>query len=76
MHITQKPLRLLRELIEVTPPGATILDPFMGSGTTGVAAILDGRRFVGVQASAEIARQAVARIAAAEDAPRPDGGAA
>src|SRR5579859_7653963 len=44
IHITQKPLLLLRQLIGITRAGATVLDPFMGSGTTGVAALLEGRR--------------------------------
>jgi site-specific DNA-methyltransferase (adenine-specific) len=42
-HITQKPL------VKIVPEGATVLDPFMGSGTTGVAALLEGRNFIGVE---------------------------
>jgi len=48
-HLTQKPVEVMRELIKICPEGGTILDPFMGSGTTGVAAMLEGRRFVGVE---------------------------
>ncbi len=49
-HPTQKPLMLMEMLIELfTDPGDLILDPFMGSGTTGVAAIRLGRRFVGFE---------------------------
>lgn len=49
-HPTQKPLGLMQALIEVTSPaGGTVVDPFMGSGTTGVAAVALGRRFVGVE---------------------------
>lgn len=48
-HITQKPLDVMRELVKITLEGGTILDPFMGSGTTGVAAILEGRRFIGAE---------------------------
>ena len=49
-HPTQKPVKLMTYLVEkLTQPGETILDPFMGSGTTGVAAIHTGRRFVGVE---------------------------
>lgn len=48
-HLTQKPLDVMRGLIKIAPEGGVILDPFMGSGTTGVAAILEGRRFVGVE---------------------------
>jgi site-specific DNA-methyltransferase (adenine-specific) len=66
VHITQKPLLLLRQLIGITGPGATILDPFMGSGTTGVAAVLEGRRFVGIEKAAEMAALARDRITDAE----------
>jgi DNA modification methylase len=46
----------------VTPPGGVVLDPFMGSGSTGKAAVLEGFRFVGIdidQAYIEIARQRI-----------------
>jgi site-specific DNA-methyltransferase (adenine-specific) len=66
VHITQKPLLLLRQLIGITEPGATILDPFAGSGTTGVAAVLEGRRFIGVEKSGEMAVLARDRITEAE----------
>jgi site-specific DNA-methyltransferase (adenine-specific) len=66
VHITQKPLLLLRQLIGITAPGATVLDPFTGSGTTGVAAILEGRRFIGIEKSEGIATTARDRIAEAE----------
>jgi site-specific DNA-methyltransferase (adenine-specific) len=66
VHITQKPLLLLRQLMEITPPGATVLDPFAGSGTTGVAAILEGRRFIGIEKSPEIAATARDRIVQTE----------
>lgn len=49
-HPTPKPLRLMKMLIErVTKPGDTILDPFMGSGTTGVACVKTGRNFIGCE---------------------------
>jgi site-specific DNA-methyltransferase (adenine-specific) len=66
VHITQKPLLLLRQLIGITTPGAVVLDPFAGSGTTGVAAVLEGRRFIGIEKSVEIAGVARNRIAEAE----------
>jgi len=66
VHITQKPLLLLRQLIEITAPSATVLDPFMGSGTTGVAAVLEGRRFIGIEKSEAIAESARNRITEAE----------
>lgn len=49
-HPTQKPVALLQRIIRFwCPPGGLVLDPFLGSGTTGVAAVLEGRRFVGVE---------------------------
>lgn len=49
VHVTQKPLALMRELLRVVRPGGVVLDCFMGSGTTGVACIQTGRRFVGIE---------------------------
>ena len=49
-HPTMKPVELMRWLVRlVTPPGGTVLDPFTGSGSTGVAAVRDGFRFVGIE---------------------------
>lgn len=49
-HMTQKPSTLMRELVDLfTAQGNIILDPFMGSGTTGVAAIQLGRSFIGIE---------------------------
>jgi site-specific DNA-methyltransferase (adenine-specific) len=47
----------------VTPPGGLILDPFMGSGSTGKAAMLEGFRFIGIEQEAEYLEIAEARIA-------------
>jgi site-specific DNA-methyltransferase (adenine-specific) len=47
-HPTQKPLKVMVFSVEKTK-GETILDPFMGSGTTGVAAIQLGRKFIGIE---------------------------
>ena len=61
-HITQKPLEVMRELVKLIPEGGTILDPFMGSGTTGAAAAMEGRRFIGsemVQHYADIAKRRI-----------------
>lgn len=66
-HPTVKPTALMRYLCRlVTPPGGVVLDPFMGSGSTGKAAILEGFRFVGCEREAEYLEIARARIAAAE----------
>ncbi|UYE95851.1 hypothetical protein KNLIENLN_00038 [Sinorhizobium phage NV1.1.1] len=49
-HPTEKPIPLMRELLQdFTNPGQTILDPFMGSGTTGVACAKMGRKFIGTE---------------------------
>ena len=48
-HPSEKPLLLMRWTIEVVKAGTVILDPFMGSGTTGVAAIQLGRSFIGIE---------------------------
>lgn len=61
MHIAGKPTALLADLLAIC--GDVILDPFMGSGTTGVAALRTGRRFVGIEMDAEHFQSAVARIA-------------
>lgn len=65
-HPTVKPTVLMRYLCRlVTPPGGLVLDPFMGSGSTGKAAMLEGFRFVGIDLSPEYVEIARARIAAA-----------
>jgi len=49
-HPTVKPIELMRWLVRlVTPEGGTVLDPFTGSGTTGIAAVLEGRDFLGAE---------------------------
>jgi site-specific DNA-methyltransferase (adenine-specific)/modification methylase len=48
-HPTQKPVALMEWCLEFLPDAETILDPFMGSGTTGVAAVKLGRRFIGIE---------------------------
>ena len=65
-HPTGKPLPLLFEFIHLfTDPGDLVLDPFMGSGTTGVACAMLGRRFIGIELSEEYAAIAARRIEAA-----------
>ncbi|WP_156830546.1 DNA-methyltransferase [Methylobacter marinus] len=49
IHITQKPDSLMDEIIAICPDGGTVLDMFMGSGSTGVAALKSGRRFIGCE---------------------------
>jgi DNA modification methylase len=68
-HPTVKPTALMRWLVRlVTPIGGTVLDPFTGSGSTGKAAVLEGRGFLGCELTAEYLPIARARIAAAQAA--------
>jgi site-specific DNA-methyltransferase (adenine-specific) len=53
----------------VAPPGGIILDPFMGSGSTGKAALLEGFRFIGIERDPEYFEVACARIAHAQGIP-------
>lgn len=77
-HPAEKPVDLIRWLIEIsTEPGDVVLDPFMGSGTTGVAAVQSGRGFIGCEVDPHHFAQSEKRIreAAAQpplftDAPR------
>jgi site-specific DNA-methyltransferase (adenine-specific) len=63
-HPTVKPLDLMRYLVRlVTRKGGTVLDPFMGSGTTGWAARLEGCDFVGIDREPEYVEIARGRIA-------------
>lgn len=62
-HPTVKPTALMRHLIKlVTPPNGVVLDPFMGSGSTGKAAALDGFSFIGIDLDPEYVAIAKARI--------------
>ncbi len=62
-HPTVKPTELMRYLVRlVTPRGGLVLDPFMGSGSTGKAALLEAMNFVGIEIDPEYARIARARI--------------
>lgn len=60
---TVKPLGLLRHIVKlIAPPGGIVLDPFAGSGSSGCAAVLEGRRFVGIEADERVAQIARARL--------------
>jgi site-specific DNA-methyltransferase (adenine-specific) len=62
VHQTQKPVELVSWLLTIVPPAAFVLDPFMGSGTTAIAALKSGRRFVGVEIDASSFAIALKRI--------------
>lgn len=77
VHPTVKPIALMRHLVRlVTPPSGTVLDPFTGSGSTGVAAVWEGRSFVGCEMTDSerepFVRIARARVAYAERTPAPE----
>lgn len=65
-HMTGKPVGLMRELVKIVPPGGLVFDGFMGSGTTGVGAVLEGRRFIGVELDPLHFETACRRIADAQ----------
>ena len=70
-HPTEKPVALMRELLgDFTNAGETILDPFMGSGTTGVAALQLGRKFIGIELDPDYFEIACKRIEEAWKQPR------
>ena len=72
-HPTVKPLDVMSYLVTLgSRPNDVVLDPFMGSGTTGVAAVLLDRAFVGCEMEPNYYAIADARVSAAEDAPKQD----
>ena len=62
IHLTEKPLQLMRDVVKITEPGGAILDPFAGSGTTVLAAVLEGYTAVGIEVSDEYVCRARDRI--------------
>ena len=72
-HLTQKPLDVMRNLVKIAPKGRAVLDPFMGAGTTGVAAMVEGRSFVGAELTPHYQQVARERIEASLVGYRDDG---
>ncbi|MBG0818270.1 site-specific DNA-methyltransferase [Planomonospora sp. ID82291] len=73
IHQTEKPVDpLLTTLVRVAPPGGLILDPFTGSGSTGVAAQMQGRRFIGIEITDHYAKVAADRLSRPTLATAPD----
>ena len=68
LHMTGKPIQLMRELVSIVPPGGHILDPFAGSASTGVACIETGRRFMGVEVTQHYYDVSVERLKTAVQA--------
>jgi site-specific DNA-methyltransferase (adenine-specific) len=70
VHPTQKPVAVMEWVLnQTTNPGDLVLDPYCGSGTTGVACIKTGRRFVGIEIDEKYFDTAVRRITAAVNEP-------
>lgn len=65
-HQTEKPVELLERLLEILPEGGLVLDPFMGSGSTGVACVNKGCDFVGIELDEDYCVTAAKRIKEAE----------
>ncbi len=63
-HVSVKPIELLQYLVRLTKPpsGGVVLDPFMGSGTTGCACVIEGRDFIGIEKEKEYFEIAKQRI--------------
>lgn len=69
-HPCPKPIGWMRWIVSLsTRAGETIVDPFMGSGTTGIASVELGRKFIGIEIEPKYFDIAVRRIQAAIDAP-------
>lgn len=68
LHQTEKPVELLENLLAICPSGGNVLDPFMGSGSTGVAAVNTGRNFIGMELDPGYFETACKRISEAEEA--------
>jgi site-specific DNA-methyltransferase (adenine-specific) len=65
-HSTQKPIGLLEQMVQVARPHEVVFDPFMGSGTTGVACVKLRRRFIGIEIEEKYFDVACKRIEEAE----------
>jgi site-specific DNA-methyltransferase (adenine-specific) len=72
-HLTQKPLSVMRDLVKIVPEDGIVLDLFAGSGTTGVAAVMEGRKFIGVEMTEHYAEVASNRLRTVQRGYRDDG---
>lgn len=66
-HQTEKPVELMEKLLEICEIGETVLDPFMGSGSTGVACVNTGRNFIGMELDPGYFETAKRRIEEAQE---------
>ncbi len=70
-HIAGKPVEVLREAVRIAPPGGVVLDLFGGGGSTGVACLLEGRRFIGCELVPEHFETIRARLHATDNETTP-----
>jgi site-specific DNA-methyltransferase (adenine-specific) len=75
-HLTPKPISVLRQLVQLAPSGGVVLDPFTGGGSTGLAALQEGRSFVGCELSPHYAQVARERLTALAPEASPENSAA
>lgn len=64
---TEKPVELLEKLLAISPKGGTVIDIFMGSGSTGVACVNTGRKFIGIELDPGYFETATRRISEAQE---------
>ena len=62
IHVTEKPLQLMRDVVQICEPGGRILDPFAGAGTTVLAAVQEGYEAVGIEMSDAYFRRSAERL--------------
>lgn len=78
VHVTEKPLQLMKDVVRICEPGGLILDPFAGAGTTVLASVLEGYRAVGIEVTEAYYQVGCERMAMIEqakaDADRKTGG--
>lgn len=67
IHVTEKPLPLMRDIVHITEPGGRILDPFAGSGTTVLAAVQEGYEAVGIEVTDAYFKRGCDRVRKALD---------
>ena len=70
IHVTEKPLQLMRDVVQICEQGGRILDPFAGSGTTILAAVQEGYEAVGIELSATYFQLGTRRVKQALESPK------
>lgn len=73
IHQTEKPMEVMRDLVKLAPAEGVVLDPFAGGGTTGLAALAEGRRFIGIEWDARYVEATVDRLRRTRLQPADDG---